>query len=135
MSKITLATVKSFIRKANTLYIKNISHFSGMTDSVEQFENPKFKAVEFTMAKKGYYQDNQLGIFGAWFVFGGRDQFTKYDDSEYIGYEIYNCCGSFLLVTPKHYIFHPANVTTINNGDSMLGTTVIVDSIPFKYII
>lgn len=46
-------------------------------------------------------RDNSLGIRGAWFVFQGRDYFTAYDDGTFAGYEISNCCGSFILAVPK----------------------------------
>ena len=38
-----------------------------------------------------------LGVNGAWFVGDSRDYFTAYDDGQFSGYEVYNCCGSFVL--------------------------------------
>lgn len=118
MKKTTLATIKKFILKSNNLYIKNISNFSGMTDSVEYLDKPTFRLATFQTHHSAWIgRDNCLGVQGAWFVFGSRDYFREYDDGEYLGYEIYNCCGKFVLATPKHIIFHPANVIVINNED------------------
>jgi hypothetical protein len=49
---------------------------------------------------------NTMGIRGAWFVGSSRDGFVKIertadDGSVYVGYEVYNCCGSFELVIKK----------------------------------
>lgn len=112
MKKTTLATIKKFILKSNNLYIKNISSFSGMTDSVEYLDEPAFRSATF-QTNHSDYRDNCLGVQGAWFVFGSRDYFREYDDGKFIGYEVYNCCGKFILATKKHITIKPFE----NRGD------------------
>lgn len=97
MSKITLATVKSFIRKSKNLHIKTKSQFDGMVDCVMPTEDNGF-----TLALPSErHLENTLNIAGAWFVLGGRDYFSAYEDDNFKGFYIFNCCGSFYLVEPK----------------------------------
>jgi hypothetical protein len=93
--KITLATVKSFIRKTENLYINERSKFDGMYDCVMPIENDGFSKAE----KTDRHLDNTHGVHGAWFVGQSRDYFTPYNDGKFQGYEIYNCCGKFILAT------------------------------------
>lgn len=99
MSRITLSTVKSFIRKNPNLYINNQADFDGMQDCVVYNQDSKFRKTQ--KPEEGYDHKNKLGIAGAWFVFGSRDYFTEYEDSQLKGYEIYNCCGKFILATKR----------------------------------
>ena len=126
--KTTLATIKSFIKKSNNLYIKNLSSFSGYTDCVEYLDSPTFQKAVSPADDRNH--KNCLGIQGAWFVFGSRDYFREYDDGEFIGYEVYNCCGKFILATPKN-----VRINVENNGDSLAGTTVIANGVAYKYVI
>jgi len=90
----TLATIKSFVRKNfDHMYIANLSDFDGMVDGVRACQNRSFRPVETD--PRGF--KNSLGINGAWFVFGSRDHFGSYDQEGMVGYEIYNCCGNFIL--------------------------------------
>jgi len=93
--KITLATVKSFIKKNRAhLLIKKSSSFDGMTDCVMPVES------EFTPAlqpDEGRNFKETLGIHGAWFVFGSRDYFYPFEQDGLVGYRVSNCCGSFTL--------------------------------------
>ena len=92
MSKITKATIKSFIKKNfDNLYIKVESDFNGMTDCVEAVNDDFHKAV------KEEYNDYTLGIANAWFVGGSRDYFAEYNDDNFKGYRVSNCCGRFIL--------------------------------------
>lgn len=108
MAKITLATIKRFI-KANraALHICTQSRFDGMTDGVEQCRDQPFRlavAPDYSgraFKASEYDRDNRLGIAGAWFVFESRDSFTAYDDGKFAGFRVYNCCGSFVLAIPK----------------------------------
>lgn len=97
MKKITLATIKSFIKKNEDLYIKNKSDFDGMVDGVRECSNQSFRKAE----RKDGLTENTLGIVGAWFVKSSRDGFNEYEDEQYKGYEVYNCCGSFILAVAK----------------------------------
>ena len=96
MKKITLATVKSFIKKAHSskgLYVKIKSSFNGMTDGVDQVED------KFEKAEREINLDNKhtLGLRKVWFVGQGRNVFDVYQDEEYIGYSVWNCCGEFIV--------------------------------------
>ena len=95
----TMTTIKSFIRKNPALYIKNLSNFDGMVDCVMPCDNQGFRAV--TAPDAGYNHENKLGIQGAWFVLGGGDRIYDYSDGDFIGYEVYNCCGHFILAIKK----------------------------------
>jgi hypothetical protein len=91
MSKITLSTIKSFINKNGTkLYINQKS---------KQEVNGDF--VPLTISKRKNPQ-NDLGFEGIWIVGSGSGNlFSFYEDKDFIGYEIYNCCGTFVLALPK----------------------------------
>lgn len=105
--KITLTTIKSFIKreiKNDNLYIKQLSDFDGMVDGVRDVKDD-FTKVKYKVEDA---DRNSLGIPGAWFVKQSSDSFRTYSDDNYIGYEIYNCCGSFILAmrrlyAPYHY--------------------------------
>lgn len=93
MQKITIATVKSFVRKnKNNLFIKVKSRFDGMTDGVEPVEmdwekvNPE--QIDFD-------NKNTMGIRGVWFVNGSRDRCYISDEKDLI--TVYNSCGSWQL--------------------------------------
>ena len=93
MKKITLATVKSFIRKnSNNLFINVKSSFDGMTDGCEPCNNGFMVAVPAQD-----HIENNLGINGAWVVGSSRDYFTPYFKDGFSGIEVYNCCGKFIL--------------------------------------
>lgn len=91
--KITLATVKSFIRNNRPdLYIKVKSSFDGMTDMVEPV------AGGFVPAKEDKdHVAETLGIKGAWFVGDSRDYFSYYKEDSWEGIKINSSCGSFIL--------------------------------------
>lgn len=92
--KITLATIKSFVKKnEGNLWINVKSSFDGMTDCVESLHRG------FKQATKGDHYENSLGIQGAWFVGQSRDYFKEYHDPIFDGFEVYNSCGSFILAT------------------------------------
>lgn len=107
--KITIATVKAFIRKnREKLLIKTTSRFDGMTDAV-RFED----APEFVPARNRDYFDRDinkwvdvpetckstLGIQGVWFV--GGDWCQAFETETHIGYEVSNCCGSWAVAVAK----------------------------------
>lgn len=101
MKKPTLATVKKFIKDSGEdLVINTKSVFSSSDDGVRDA-----KFTGFTKALKEEYTgndtDNQLGIWGAWFVFGSRDYISTYEDELTIGFEISNSCGCFILAKAK----------------------------------
>lgn len=91
MSKITLATVKKFI-KQDGLYMNLKRKFDGMIDG-ERSYNEGFKPLERT----DWHIDSTLGVKGAWFVGDSRDRFREYKDEQYEGINVYNSCGSFII--------------------------------------
>lgn len=99
--KVTLATIKSFIKREmsrDNLYIKNLSTFDGSQDMVVEVVNEGFRKAKPTTNNPKY----TLGVSTAWFVGDSRigdsrNYFEAYDDGIYTGYKVYNCCGSFIL--------------------------------------
>jgi hypothetical protein len=102
--KTTLATIKSFVkRNENNLFINVKSSFDGMTDCCQPCKDG-FAPVE--KRKNGVFIDHDidkrtLGINGAWFVGSSRDYFNEFENLLFKGYEISNCCGSFILAVKK----------------------------------
>jgi len=95
--KITLATVKAFIRKhAAELHIHCLSDFDGMIDCVSAIPGSKMRPV--TPATTNL--ECTLGIAGAWFVGSSRDYFSPYDQAGFVGIEVSNSCGNFVLAIP-----------------------------------
>ncbi len=98
MKKITLATIKSFLKKnEGKIFIKTKSDFNGHTDCVEQVQD------HFKLAKQVENSKYTLGVGGAWFVGSSRDRFENFENEIYSGYEVWNCCGSFIIAKPKNY--------------------------------
>lgn len=96
--KITLATIKAFIRHNNgSLFIHYNNSFDGMTDCVQSSGHVGFKPV--SKPEEGHNHANYLGIAGAWFVFNSRDYFTPFERDGFTGYNVSNSCGSFDLAT------------------------------------
>lgn len=95
--RITIATVKSFIRRnEGNLFQQGISGFNGMTDMVEQIEDVLAPAIP-TESNVKY----SLGILGAHFVGRSRDHFSPFESGAYVGYQVSNACGSFVIATTK----------------------------------
>lgn len=108
--KITMATIKAFIKKNRSkLFIKCLSGFDGNADGVRECEDHGFSpALE---PDEGCNHSNRHGIHGAWFVGRSRDYFTAYSEGGWIGYEVSNCCGSFVLA-----ICDPTLNATVRTG-------------------
>ena len=64
-----------------------------MEDGVRPDEDTGFRIALRTDDHLAY----SLGIKGAWFVGGSRNWFTAFDNGQYRGYEVSNCCGTFIL--------------------------------------
>lgn len=121
--KITKTTFKSFIKKnAGKLFVQTKSYFDGMVDGCEYVpsKDRHFVPLEKDSVRESDYQygleqgrtreeveehffnnKNTLGYKGIWLVNGSRDHFNAFDDGEFEGIEVYNCCGSFVIATPK----------------------------------
>jgi hypothetical protein len=106
--KITMATVKSFVKNADKVFVEHKSGFDGMVDCVM----PNKDSELFEISK-----EEALGTHkGAWIVGGSRDYFT-YQEMEieklfvneegklvnlpvqFVGIKISNSCGSAILWT------------------------------------
>ena len=91
MKKITLAGLKSFIRKnKDNLYIKVKSDFDGMVDGIVEVDMD-WKKVE--AEKIDFTDKNTIGICGAWLVGESRDRIQITDDGETI--TVGNYCGNW----------------------------------------
>jgi len=92
----TIAHLKKFIAKYrdNGLLVRQTSKFDGMTDGVESCPNAAFHPA----TKATYSCENNFGgIAGVYCVFQSRDRISEINEigTGMIGYEVYNCCGSF----------------------------------------
>ncbi len=96
--KITLATFKSFVKKnQGKLFIKKRSSFDGMTDCVEPIQGARFNPITPTDSQPS----RTLGIRGVWLVGSSRNLFEAYEDDRFIGIDVYNCCGTFIIAIEK----------------------------------
>ena len=91
--KITLATLKSFIKKSPVLFVEHLSAFSGNDDYVISNENPEMRLVS---------KENAIGFQGVYCVGYSRDYFKYVETTTHYGIKVYNCCGSAILWTPKN---------------------------------
>lgn len=98
--KITMTTIKSFIKKNQNLYIQNLSRFDGMVDCVMPSAEQSFQPVE-RIPLRDIWNDNHKGIKQAWFTLGGDDRFNPFEDDTFKGYEVVNYCGKFVLAIKK----------------------------------
>ena len=96
--KITLATLKSFIKKNHdNLYIKNLRDFDGMVDCVMPNPGAEFRPATFTEAGLDY----NLGVKGVYVVRSSRDYFYPFEDDQFTGIEVSNCCGGFIVAIKR----------------------------------
>lgn len=93
--KITLATFKSFIKKNyENVYIQVKSDFDGMTDSIQSIKE------DFKLPNRSENIENELGLEGIWLTHS-KNYVDQYEDKNFIGYKVYNCCGSFIAAIKK----------------------------------
>lgn len=98
MPKITLTTVKSFIKKAGyNLLVSTKSRFDGTTDGCERCEDQGFSKAR----PSDFPCSNNMGIAGIWFVLQSRDYFNAYEDDQVFGIDVRNSCGRFILAVAK----------------------------------
>lgn len=86
--KITMATLKSFIKNAGDLFVETKSSFNGMIDGTEYFKDTKMVPVA---------KADAIGHKGVYCVGGSRDYFAYKERDGYVGIEVYNCCGCEIL--------------------------------------
>ena len=93
--KVTMATVKSFIKKNRAkLLIKISSRFDGMTDGLEWNKDAQFVPVVETGRVDCQYS---LGLSGVWIVGGSRNWVEAINVPGYVGYSVSNCCGKWTV--------------------------------------
>lgn len=97
--KITLSTFKSFVKKnADNLFVNVKSSFDGMIDGCRTYKDGFQPATkDTTESKSDTYYEATLGINGVWLVRGSRDYFYQYQDENFTGIEVSNCCGCFIV--------------------------------------
>lgn len=89
--KITLATLKAFINKAETLYVEHVSSFNGMSDCVESC-NSGLKQID---------KADAIGFKGVYLVGSSRDYFQYVETETHYGIKVFNSCGSSKIYTNK----------------------------------
>jgi hypothetical protein len=89
--KITMSTLKSFIKNVDEIFVQTKSSFNGMTDCVEKVE------AKLTKVSK----EHAIGHEGVWCVGESRDRFNFVENDTMFGIEVYNCCGTGILWTKK----------------------------------
>lgn len=91
--KPTLATLKAFVRKnSGALYLNVKSTFDGMVDGIE-YRRDGFQPTKAS----DHNEKHNLGINGVWLVGQSRDYISRIDENGFVGFHVYNCCGSFDL--------------------------------------
>jgi hypothetical protein len=85
---ITKATIKSFLNKSKELFIIEESCFDGMVDCVMPSDNKLKSATKEQITR-------------ATAVEYAKSNFNQIEFNNYVGYEIYNCCGSWKVLTNK----------------------------------
>ena len=90
--KITLATLKSFVRKnADALFCQTRSRFDGMTDCIQEVKDC-FTSIA---------SENAIGHKGVYLVGGSRNRFWHFENESFVGIEVSNCCGRGILAVRK----------------------------------
>lgn len=100
--KITRATFKSFVSrqfKYGNLYHKQLNWFDGMVDCVMPVRDSEWKECN---PNGGKNSENTLALTGIWLVGSSRDYFTSYADENYVGYEVSNSCGNYLIAMKRN---------------------------------
>lgn len=120
MSKITLATIKSFIKKnQNGLFIKHLEQKS-FTDSLVAIKDD-FRKVEVK------FNDNDMsfGVPSAHFSrYGSRYQYlTAYSDNNFWGYKICNSVGSFIIAVS----LNPSNIISTLTIDTKPESCILLN--------
>lgn len=93
--KITMATVKSFVKKnINELHVKCCSRFDGMTDCVEKNTDAAYKKVD---PEKLDFNKPSFGFDGFWTVGCSRDYIKQITENNFTGFEVSNSCGRSII--------------------------------------
>lgn len=102
MKKLNKNHFNNFVKKnAENLYMIVYQDFNGMVDMVEKVDQPEFKKVvkvQFQPCRDVLLRDagDKLKI-----AFRDGNSFDPYENDEYQGIEVYNCCGKFVVAVKK----------------------------------
>jgi len=99
--KATLATVKAFAKKnANNLFVRYISEFDGMCDGVRDCpNNQNIKEVSGRLDMTTNWSNKMDWNIGVWVTGSGNIITPVTDLPGYTGYNVYNCCGEFEILS------------------------------------
>lgn len=96
--KLTIATVKAFIRKnLSKLLIEVRYDFDGMSDCVHSTGSKGFVPAS---ASSNPHEKYNMGINGVWFT-SGRNGVNRVETATHIGYEVGNSCGLWTVAVAK----------------------------------
>ena len=99
--RITLTTLKAFARSnKDRIYAKVESDFDGMTDSVTGVLDD-FEKTEI-LEPSNYCR---TGIRKIYTVYGNRNYCEFWEDENFAGINVYNCCGNSILAVKKTNLF------------------------------
>lgn len=97
MTKTTLATLKSFIKKNESqLFIRVQSSFDGMVDGCTSERDLGFNKAQ----KADIFSKHNLGFKGVWIVGGSRNFYYQIEENGFKGIRVSNCCGCFIVAIP-----------------------------------
>ena len=102
MKKLNKNHFNNFVKKnAENLHMKVYAHFNGMVDMVENVEAPAFSKVVKVQFQE--WRDVVLRAANdvSKIAFRDGNSFDHYEDAEYQGIEVYNCCGKFVVAVKK----------------------------------
>lgn len=94
--KITKATIKSFIRKnKDEIMVLHTNRFDAYCDGVRPVSEP-FERVEFRI-ENGKEVPSYLSVP----LDIRHNIFKPYNKNGMIGFEVYNCCGTYVVAIPQ----------------------------------
>lgn len=97
--KLTLTHLKGFLKKdPKNLWISHRTAFNGMIDCVDTCDDQSFKPAVFNDEKVV----QSVGVEELTVVGDSRDHITIYEDDDFYGLSVYNCCGESVVAYPKH---------------------------------
>lgn len=109
--KITRATFASFVKKNRpNLFVFTASKFDAMQDMVDSTSEKGFKAAtartfwnsdEQALVPCKEDDRNHFGLDGVWLVGGSGNWFQAFENEEFKGINVYNCCGEFTIAVKK----------------------------------
>lgn len=94
MKKATIATVKSFVKKNyGDIYSKSTYDHN---DNNGHYDDKKFIHNSYSDNHPEY----KIGLSNVWIV-SDKNFVQPYDDAEYAGYRVSNCCRTFIVAIKK----------------------------------